>query len=174
MVFSDTAPAEETLPHYCQGEVEVQDLHLTSPDKVMGREGSFSPGMISAVGVGEGENPESSYACSDSWVGTKVQASHMVFTGTAGRGRDPSPAVKDERLFSLHGSLSRYPSGVAGCLLTPWWGWKSPYPVDFADCGGVGATVCACGVGSAIEQFYYLKASCLARLSLFWSFAYKE
>lgn len=147
---------------------------MTSPDKVLGREGSFSPDMISAVGVGEGENPESSCASSDTWVGMEVQAGHMVFTGTAGRRRDPLPAVRNERLFSLHGFLSRYPSRVVGCLLTPWWGWKSAYPLDFADCGGVGAAVCACVVVSAVEQFYYLKVSCLARLSLFWSFGYKE
>ena len=104
----------------------------------------------------------------------EVQASHMVFTGTAGRGRDPLPAARNDRLFSLHGFLNRYPSRVAGCLLTPWWGWKSTYPVDFADCGGVGATMCACVVGSEVEQFYYLKTSRLARRSLFWSFGYKE
>lgn len=164
----------ETLPRYCQGQVEVQDLHLTSPDKLTGREGSFSSRMISAVGAGEGENPESSCASSDTWVGMEVQASHMVFTGTAGTGWDPLPAVRNEPLFSLHGFLSHCPSRVVGCLLTAWSGWKSTYPLGFADLGGVGATVCAWVVFSAVEQFYYLNVSCLARLSLCWSFGYKE
>lgn len=130
--------------------------------------------MISAVGVGEAKNPESSCASSDTWVGMEVQASHMVFTGTTGRGRDLLPAIRNEGLFSPHGFLSHCPSRVVGCLLTPCWGWKSTYPLDFADLGGVGATVCACVVFSALEQFYYLKVSCLAILSLFWSFGYKE
>ena len=78
--------------------------------------------MISVVGVGEAKNPESSCASSDTLVGMEVQASHMVFTGTTGRGRDPLPAVRSEGLFSPHGFLSHCPSRVGGASLYPGWG----------------------------------------------------
>lgn len=112
-------------------------------------------GVVS-LPLGYGESPESSCPSSDStpvgregafhycWVGIEVQAGHMVSTDTTGSGRDSVPAVRDESLFCLHGFLKHYPSRVVGCFLTPWWGWNSTYALDFANIGGVGATVCVC------------------------------
>lgn len=129
----------------------------------MGREG-FQLHMISQW---SGENPESSCAASDTWAGMEVQARHMVFTGhrwgqggtryqQLGMNVSSPPTWLSQPLPQQGGGVPPQPGRVE--ILHTLWVLLIP--------GGVGATVCACVVFSAVEQLYYLKVSCLARLSL--------